>query len=421
MSVQDVITDSPLLADNIRDTLAYYGGQVTHKWLTYFKPNANIDEWSKCKPYAIFGRTNRLETDAERAAVKRNKNIPEVGGYGIQVAYVYNSPLKDLFDLVTGSLWKNNGYRYSLPRGGKYGDSLAQPMVMGDFIGYTPLAVQPIEHTFREDQVISDNTLTIPIVGGLKAENISNEGQITEEDLYPRLLDENGNSYAPNRGVLVVYTGSDGLKTGVWATTEIPYQSSGTQVLRGPWKNLLAGKQVVVMEFFTNFRANANSNARPVIGEEEVPQWNQTASGIWFAAIPSPIRNVKFEGGTIIPPDTPAVKLIVDVIFSIQPAYRDENNTFMTAQFYFTAKGAQYSGGAVSGIKYGIYSNSACTNAIAEETASPITVNKGTNSNPYLFSHKNDTPNKLCYFGVWAFGVLQRSMAVMMKAMIDEV
>ena len=411
MALQDVITGGPLLADNIRDTLAYYGGQVTHQWLTYFKWTANINEWSKCKPYLDTNTPNRTEplaTDAERAAVARNKNIPEVGGYGIEILSVYNSSVKDLYDKVVAN--NNMGYKYKRPRGGS---PIRGLFIMGDFIGYTPLATIPVTHTFTDGQMIYSTDNKIEIKGGMLTTDSSLEGQIREEDLYPRLLDNSDQPYAPNRGMLVVYTGSDGLKHGLWATTEIPYASGGGVILMGTWASELQGKKAVAMEFFTNYPANYNSNH-----PSSTVEWDTAANGYWFAAIPDAIREIEFASATVIKPDTPSGKLWGQVIIN-SARYTDTTYTLCTGNFDFSTIGSAYAGGAVSNIKYGIYTNTACTTAIVEKTMTPFNIGAETTKR-VTFSLSNNTNNQVTYFGVWANGVLQAYKSIALPLLDDE-
>ena len=411
MAAQDVITDSPLLAVNVRDTLAKYEGQVTDNFLSYFKPNANINEWSKCKPYLDTNTPNRIErlaTDAERAAVARNKNIPEVGGYGIEILNVYNSSVKDLYNKVVAN--NNMGYRYKRPRGLS---PLLGAFIMGDFIGYTPLATIPVTHTFTDGQKIYSTDNKIEIKGGMLTTGSSLEGQIREEDLYPRLLDNSDQPYAPNRGMLVVYTGSDGLKHGLWATTEIPYASGGGVILMGTWASELQGKKAVAMEFFTNYPANYNSNH-----PSSTVEWDTAANGYWFAAIPDAIREIEFASATVIKPDTPSGKLWGQVIIN-SARYTDTTYTLCTGNFDFSTIGSAYAGGAVSNIKYGIYTNTACTTAIVEKTMTPFNIGAETTKR-VTFSLSNNTNNQVTYFGVWANGVLQAYKSIALPLLDDE-
>lgn len=406
MAVKDTIEGSPLLAVDVRDTLSYYGGEVSDDFLTYFKSTANINEWSRSKPYNIVGQIFSPSTDAERAEVYRNDNTPTVGGYGISIVNVYNSSLKDLYEKVVAN--KNYGYRYYRPRG----DAM-YPYRMGDFIGYTPLAALPITHTFNEGQVFSDEVGSIEITGGTLVTDTSLEGQITEQDLYPRLVDDSGNESDPNRGMLVVYEDDNGDTQGLWATTTIPYISTAGALLVGAWASALQGRTAIAMEFFTNYPANANSNLISITNP--TPAWDETASGYWFAATPDPIRTISFKAATLPPDDTPAAKLIAEVIFSVNPRYTDEDNTRMTAQFYFSSKGASYGGGSLTNIKYGLYTDRACTNAIEEKTRTSFTIANNTDSSKTFANLTNSAGVEVTYFGVWANGYLQKYMAVLLN------
>lgn len=394
MAVKTIIDNNPSLSLNVRDTLAYYGGEgISDNHLSFFQRSANVDEWSKRKPYRILGRTQFEMTEEERKANGRD-SASQCGGYGIQIVSVYNSSLKSLYDAVVRR--KNNGYTYLRPAGTQSG-KVVEPFVMGDFMGYTPLAVMPVTHTFKEGQKIYDQDATIAISGGMNIYDASLEGQIRIEDLYPE---------GANRGMLVVYKDDSNVERALWATTNIPYAGQGTQLTLGSWASLLNGRDAVAMEFFTNYRANANSNESK-IGEGIVPAWTATPSegNIWFAAIPDPIRNISFAKTMTAKPNTPSARLKcwIDVSYA---KYTDTANTRVSVKFAFSSQGADYGGGTLSSVKYGIYANRACTLPIEERTMASFQLANNSRKEVTAFFN-NKTGNDLAYFGVWADGYLQ--------------
>lgn len=115
MAVHDIIPRQ-FTADDVRDTLNAGGGSVGNNWVDYFGEKANIDMWSKNKPF-------RLNLNGE--ATSTNKYD---ANYGIDLASVGNSSLLELFKKAIA----NSSWKYLFPRGGSYNE----PFRFDDFIGY---------------------------------------------------------------------------------------------------------------------------------------------------------------------------------------------------------------------------------------------------------------------------------------------
>lgn len=121
---------------DIRDTLNAFGGKVTNKTSSFFKPDANINKWSKHKPIIV---------DKIPASIRFIPYYDEVWNKQQGTA---PSLIKDL-----GTAWQGSSedawFPYSLPSGGE-----SQPFRKGDFRGYRADATSP----FREFSVDNRET-----------------------------------------------------------------------------------------------------------------------------------------------------------------------------------------------------------------------------------------------------------------------
>lgn len=115
------------LVANIAHVLNGAGGSVNqNEPLTYFKPSANINMWSKYKPVPLTADF----PDYNGTWWKGNS-----GNCGINITQ-YNS-MDEVYNATTGTL---NGWSYTLPSGGS-----DEPFRLGDFRGYSTDATPPFK------------------------------------------------------------------------------------------------------------------------------------------------------------------------------------------------------------------------------------------------------------------------------------
>lgn len=112
------------LATNIRDVLNAAGGNVTNEVITFFKPEANINKWSKHKPVYYPNSSPLTEQEFKLANYGFNPN---------NIART-TTPKAVMDEAIAGTDW----YPYVLPTGGSN-----SPYRLSDFCGYTTNAAAP--------------------------------------------------------------------------------------------------------------------------------------------------------------------------------------------------------------------------------------------------------------------------------------
>lgn len=136
--------EEALKAVDIRDTLNAYNGKVSNKTTSFFKPEANINRWSKHKP--IINSKLFLPFDDE-AWSNQTGNIPKVY---MQSNLQHQEALAEVWAGCSEDEW----FEYAPPTGGT-----SQPLRMGDFRGYRADATSPFK------SFSSDSTEIEPING----------------------------------------------------------------------------------------------------------------------------------------------------------------------------------------------------------------------------------------------------------------
>lgn len=400
MAVKNKITSNPLMAIDVVDTLAHNGGigVTSGNLLSCFTLISGLNPWSKSKPMrhtAPIEMTNEQKRELGRAATGAS-NGEKVGGWGIRVYHAFKTSPIDFYLNTMKS--KKAGYMYLRPSGSQH-----SPYRMSDFIGYFPAAPMPTTNTFDDDQVIFDTTTTITLMGGVQGETLNSDDCVTIDDLYPQIDNGDGTTSPPNKGILVVYKNSQNLDAYLWATTQLPYNG----VIAG-WRSILEGKKATIMEFFTNYPANRNSNLSSI--KDPNPSWDNTE--YWIASTPDPIKSVQFQDsdGTIVPPGSGSDGLLpaaVKIAENGQPKFASlkgnaQDYSQVIARFYFSSKGNSYKGGNITDIRYGLYSDSALTQEIDVRTATSF--NLPNNSDSSIFGtgirFNNSTGRANIYFGV---------------------
>lgn len=129
MSVFNILPDSPLDKNDVRDTLNANGGSVGNKLVSSFTRGASINMWSKYKP--VVAPLVRIPLDLWKKEWYRGSD----GKCGLTILSKECSMDEFRQYLESGeALWT-----YIPPRGGT-----SEPRRLGDFRGYNPKAENPI-------------------------------------------------------------------------------------------------------------------------------------------------------------------------------------------------------------------------------------------------------------------------------------
>lgn len=130
--------EAPLRAVDIRDTLNAYGGKVSNKTTSFFKPEANINKWSKHKP--IISSKLFLPFDDE-IWNSQDGDVPRV----YTQSNLYNeNVLMEVWNGCSEDAW----FQYVLPAGGQ-----SQPLRKGDFRGYRADATSPFKSFSNSESI----------------------------------------------------------------------------------------------------------------------------------------------------------------------------------------------------------------------------------------------------------------------------
>lgn len=251
-----------------------------------------INHWSKCKPIA----SNVTSLTQEELI---NKN------YGITIIKA-NTPL-----LLLSALEENNnvGYIYNKPNGGNI-----SPYRLSDFRNYNHNAQIPTTSFYNDGDVenignVSNNyTKTIYTLN-----NLGDNYSIGVNDLY----------YNMNRGI-ALYDEEDNNM--LWSTTTIPYGKLG-------WQNM-SGKEIKVIEFFTNVPPNQDTTTY-ILTSDDV-----------FCAIPQPICTITLNKNTTAS-DSDLINhdVYVEGTFVI-----NADSSVCSYSFRFSSVGSNYVGGTLNNV-----------------------------------------------------------------------
>lgn len=129
--------EAPLKAVDIRDTLNHYGGKVTNDTTSYFTTDANINRWSKHKPFINRDPFLPFKSDAWD---NQTGTIPMVYMHS---NLQYEPALIEVWNGCSEDEW----FQYELPNG-----SSDQPLRLGDFRGYRADATSPFK-SFSSDSM----------------------------------------------------------------------------------------------------------------------------------------------------------------------------------------------------------------------------------------------------------------------------
>lgn len=273
--------------DDIRDTLNANGGSVDNNFESAFQEAANINPWSKYKPFncnrAYIGTMNeQLQLlKQEKIAyieVEENRQAAVYYRYGVavlQVQSVYNPSL--LYGLVQKH--GGRGYLYDRPTGGA-----SSPYRIGDFRRYYPMAYNPVGCTYYNGEEVPINGAEsnydfLKTLMGMEQGAAPDDSNLylVKDDLYKERVIPGQESVGLHRGAMV----TDG-KTSVWCSEYIPWGSSDS---RFNFQQFM-GKEVTVFEFLTNVNYNLDQR-------DDFPG----SGGQVFMALPDPIRTIKVTNG----------------------------------------------------------------------------------------------------------------------------
>lgn len=289
MALNRILPTVNLKYDYIRDTLNMDGGSVDNNVTSAFAETANINPWSKYKPFncnrAYIGTMDeQLQLlKQEKVAyidVEENRQTAVYYRYGIavlQMQSVYNPYL--LYELVQKHGGK--GYLYDRPTGG-----VTSPYRIGDFRRYYPMAMDPVGCTYYNGEEVpingadSNNEASYrKVLMGVEQGAAPDDSNLflTRGDLYVEKLLAGQESDGLHRGAMV----TDG-KTSVWCSEYIPWGSSDS---RFNFQQFM-GKEVTVFEFLTNVNYNLEQR-------DDFPG----SGGQVFMALPDPIRTIKVTNG----------------------------------------------------------------------------------------------------------------------------
>ena len=125
-----------------------------------------------------------------------------------------------------------------------------------------------------------------------------------------------------NRGIAFY---DESTNTMLWSTTTIPYGKRG-------WQQL-AGKEITVIEFYTNVMENTDSTTY-ILTSNDV-----------FCAIPQPLHTITLSTTTAEDSDLTSHDACVVGTFTL-----NDNNSVCTYSFKFSSLGSNYVGGTLSNV-----------------------------------------------------------------------
>ncbi|MBQ7855001.1 MAG: hypothetical protein IJ352_08305 [Muribaculaceae bacterium] len=250
-----------------------------------------INMWSKWKPIATTATTLTTEELV-------NKN------YGITIITA-TTPL-----LLLSAINDNNnvGANYNKPIGGS-----VAPFRLGDFRNYNHNADIPVVPFYNDGDVENIGNVSASYSKQITTLTPSpNEWSIGVNDLYPQM----------NRG-LAIYDESN--NTMLWSTTSIPYGKRG-------WQQL-AGKEIKVIEFYTNIMENTDSTMYVATSDDV------------FCALPQPLHTITLTTTTADDSDLTSHDACVVGNFTL-----NDNNSVCHYSFKFSSLGSNYVGGTLSNV-----------------------------------------------------------------------
>ena len=194
------------LATNIRDVLNAAGGSVTNDVITFFKPEAKINPFSKHKPVVL--NTNFCQDfDSSKPNYTPNWWEGSLLDCGITHSAVIN--VEEIPSKYDGDM---NGWSYRLPTGG-----INEPLRLGDFCGYSSDA-KPMVYDFEADQ---------PFVGSEVGQSITFRCKYSTDNEHGLTMSDFINLSGYYFGVLIVHSNGTNKK---WLTSNSNVSNGGYSV-----------------------------------------------------------------------------------------------------------------------------------------------------------------------------------------------
>lgn len=218
--VYDLIPETNVKAEDIRDTLNANGGSVSNDLLTFFSISAKVNKWARFKPESY--KKNFDLTDDERFTNHYGLSMTGYASlFGNSQKVSVTDGKIDISEDTTGFLYKLckgtlGQFDYILPKGGEN-----SPYRLGDFRGYNPTAVNPLPQVTSGTYKYSSNGLidvqmaiATPSINGLTMELLAYNANTPLEGMY----------YG-----MIIYT--DGLTDVIFGTQTAEQKSKGRNVL----------------------------------------------------------------------------------------------------------------------------------------------------------------------------------------------
>lgn len=144
MAAYEILPETNLRMEDIRDTLNANGGKVSNELASFFTPSANIQMWAKFKP------VRKGDDFTDMSFYKA-----EDGNCGFAIKSTTHPALIE--ELLDGEM---NGWEYQLPRGKEYNE----PFRLGDFRKYNPTAERMFFDYEVPSKVNASTVLSVQIV-----------------------------------------------------------------------------------------------------------------------------------------------------------------------------------------------------------------------------------------------------------------
>lgn len=332
--------------------------------------NNNINIWSVWKPISLNAPT-------------LTRDLIKNANYGISI--INRTTASALLTAVQDN--NNLGYTYNKPTGG-----LNSPYRLGDFRNYNHNAQLPVMAQFKNGDkvdiygVSSDYSKPLSGIELPDAPDLDSSDSITKGHIY-NFKDSYGETYNLTRGALI----TNGTYT-YWSVGEIPWGNTNWQRFRGT--------ECTVLEFLTNLASGTTSVGHTSNGNDR------------FYAIPEPIHTITVTN------NAPAGSKTVFVDYATNSdnklSFSDSTYNTFVYNFQFSSIGELYRGGTITNVYIGIYSDSNCSNLIAQrKLADSITLGSEEKSTTYFGTLSNTTGSSQIYVGFYWNNSLQfKTMAI---------
>ena len=149
MAVYDIIPTSNITFNDIRDTLNSSGGSVNNEVASAFKTTSGINKWSKHKPVRL--QVDFCQDFSSSAANYYPNWWKAYDGNCGMILPIYTSIGSTSQGFIHDIINKNFSWTYTPPTG-----TSAQPLRLGDFLGYNRNAINPISEPIENITAYKD-------------------------------------------------------------------------------------------------------------------------------------------------------------------------------------------------------------------------------------------------------------------------